>query len=366
VQGALVQRQVRRALLALVAAAALVPVLAAPADAASLSGLHDARYCEIIALKGTPPTASATVWNTIGLNRCPPRWWKAFDAVKLAKELGATVVVLNGPRHFLMDSVTANPGKVRSFHGERLRRVATIPIRTAADLKRAPYADRTIKRDNTWRWKRGRLVYELVAPGGDVYVMQAYSQIVDPKQRIGDLRSLGKRLALPEGWRYRVRRLRHGLAIGVEGGAATIVQDELQNTYQLAKSTRPAGPRKRHNVSLTAATRNVPSATPGTLEDRGTIMGTPFGRGKVTILASLANMRLTGTFRQVFPRGSVYGTADMAYTIAGNEIHFRGAARFTGGTGAFRGITSGDLVAKDDNTLDGQNGVVSLKGSATY
>ncbi len=164
-------------------------------------------------------------------------------------------MVLNGPRHFLMDSVTAQPGRVRSFHGMRLRRVATIPIRSAADLARTPYTDRTIKRDNIWRWKRGRLVYELVAPGGDVYVMQAYSQIVDPKLRIGQLRALGRRLELPTGWRYRVRRLQHKLAIGVKGGKATIIQDELQNTYQLAKTTRPAGPRTRHKVTLNGATK---------------------------------------------------------------------------------------------------------------
>jgi hypothetical protein len=360
------QRQVRRALAALVGAAVLVPVLAAPAGAASLSGLHDARYCEIIALKGSPPKASATVWNTIGLNRCPAARWKAFDAGALATELGATAVVLNGPRHFLMDSVTAHPGRVRSFHGMRLRRVAAIPIRSAADLARTPYTDRTIERDNTWRWLRGRVVYELVAPGGDVYVMQSYSQILDPKLRIGQLRSLGRRLDLPAGWRYRTRRLRHDLAIGVKGGKATIVQDELQNTYQLAKTTRPAGPRKRHRLSLLGATRTVPATTAGTIEDRGTIRGTPFGRGSVTIAGTLADLRFTGTFRLVFPRGSVYGTAVMPLTITGTEIHFRGTARIAGGTGAFRGISSGDLVARDDNTLDGQHGVVTLKGAATY
>ena len=55
----------------------------------------------------------------------------------------------------------------------------------------------------------------------------------------------------------------------------------------------------------------------------------------------------------------------MPFTIEGNEIDFRGTARFTGGTGAYRGISSGTLEAHDHNTLDGQNGVVSLKGFAT-
>ena len=36
------------------------------------------------------------------------------------------------------------------------------------------------------------------------------------------------------------------------------------------------------------------------------------------------------------------------------------------GTGAYRGITSGALKAHDHNTLDGQNGRLSLDGFATY
>ena len=45
---------------------------------------------------------------------------------------------------------------------------------------------------------------------------------------------------------------------------------------------------------------------------------------------------------------------------------FRGTAKFVSGTGRFRGITSGELKVVDDNTLDGQNGVLSVEGYATY
>src|SRR3954465_196874 len=83
-------------------------LLATPAALASGSHLHDARYCEILVLRGAPPTATVTVWNTIGLNKCPPKWWRGFDAASLARELGAKFVVLNGARHFLMDSATAS------------------------------------------------------------------------------------------------------------------------------------------------------------------------------------------------------------------------------------------------------------------
>jgi hypothetical protein len=342
-----------------------VILTAAALAAATLGGLHDARYCEIIALDGAPPDATAVVWNTIGLNKCPAAWWNAFDAGDLAQELGASAVVLNGPRHFLMDSVTVpRTGRVRSFHGQKLRRVAAIPIHTAAELAQVPYTDRVVARNNTWRWQRGRRIYELVAPGGDVYVMQAYAQIKDRSLSIGKLRALGRRLELPAGWRYRSRVLRRPLAVGANG-QATIVQDELQNTYQLATTTRRPGPRKRHRVDLDAKTKEVGASAAG-IEDRGTVTGTPFGKGSIDILVTLAGGKATGTFRMVFPKGSVTGTVDMPFTISGGEIDFNGTSRITAGTGAYRGITSGALKTHDHNTLDGQNGVVTVAGFAKY
>src|SRR3954453_4197861 len=201
---------------------------------ASGTHLHDARYCEILVLRATPPAATVTVWNTIGLNKCPSAWWRRFDAGSLARELGATFVLLNGPRPFLMDSATASTGRLRAFHGQRMRKVATIPIHSAAELVQTPYTDRTIKRTNTWRWNRGRQVFELVAPGGDVYVMQSYAQIKDPKLTFARLPVLGKGLNPPLGCHYRVPILRKPLVLRARG-SATVLQDDLQNTYQLAK-----------------------------------------------------------------------------------------------------------------------------------
>lgn len=353
---------------AALAALAIFVVTSAAASATprQISGLHDARYCEILELKGAPPAAVATVWNTIGQNRCPSTWWNAFDAGALARELGDTVVVLNGPRHFLMDAASAETGGRRSFHGQRLTRVASIPVRTAADLVQTPYTDRTIARRNTFTWRRGRTVFELVAPGGDVYVMQSYAQIKDSTLTLAKLRSLGRRLKLPMGWRYRTRRLTRDLVLTARG-TATITQDELQDTYQLAVATRPPGRRIRHAVHLTGRTKSIATpTTPGTIEDRGTITGTPFGRGTIDLVATLKNARATGPFRLVLARGSVTGTFSMPFTIRGGEIDFVGTATFTGGTGAYRGITSGNLRAHDHNTLDGQNGRLSLDGFATY
>ena len=275
-----------------------------------------------------------TVWNTIGLNRCPAAKWEAIDAAALAAERGAGLVVLNGPRHFLMDTATARIGRTETFGGIEMRKVATIPIRTAAELARTPYTERTIERDNTWTWNRGRRVYELLAPDGSNYVMQSYAQILDPGQTIGDLRSLGARLELPRGWAFRTRRLKRDLTLRANG-EATIVQDDLQNTYQRL----PRAPRERHRVEATGSTRSVGSPAPGVIEDAGTISGTPFGSGTVEIeVRFTSGSAATGSFEIDTRRGSAFGTVAMTYAITGDEIAFTGTATFSGGTGEFRGI----------------------------
>jgi hypothetical protein len=247
-----------------------------------------------------------------------------------------------------------------------MTRVAAIPLRSAADLNRSLYADRTIARENVWRWKAGRTVFELVAPGGDTYVMQSYALIVDPALSLGDLGTIGPRLTtLPAGWRYRSRTLRRPLALGADG-SATIVQDDLQNTYQLATTTRPAGKRRRRAIHVDGRTKNVPTDTPGTVEDRGTLTGTPFGKGTIVLLGTLADGKLDGTFRLRFPRGEIAGTVVAPFTVADGEIDFVGTARFVRGTGIFRGITGGALKVHDHNTLDGQNGVLEVDGFATF
>jgi hypothetical protein len=344
---------------ALAAAAVALPAWAAP----SSPGLHNARYCEILEVRGNLPNVVVTVWNTIGLNRCPAAEWEAIDAGALAGERGATLVIKNGPRHFLMDSATASTGRTETFGGIGMRKVAAIPIDTAAELTQTPYTERTIERRNTWTWNAGRRVYELLAPDGSNYVMQSYAQIRDPDQTIADLHTLGDRLELPPGWAYRVRRLKRDITLRAKG-RATVIQDELQNTYQRLprrrEETRP------HTVALSGATRNVGAPEPGTLHDRGTVTGRPFGDGTIDLLVRFEGSSVTGSFRIDAAKGSVFGTVAMDYAISGPEITFNGTADFTGGTGRYRGIEAQGLEAFDHNTLDGQNGTFTLDGVAEY
>jgi hypothetical protein len=214
------------------AAAALGPAAVASAAASrQATGIYNTRYCEVLELRGLPPDALVTVWNTIGFSNCPPEKWQALDAGALAAARGDTAVILNGPRYWLMDSAEGKPGVSDVFGGLRMRQVATIPIHSAAELAQTPYTEHTIVRRNTWTWNRGRTVYELIAPGGITYVMQSYSQIRDPSLTLAALPGLGSRLALPDGWQFRTRRLRRDLDLAARG-SATVIQDELLNTYQ--------------------------------------------------------------------------------------------------------------------------------------
>jgi hypothetical protein len=216
---------------------AAVLALAVPAGAAtkvrSSDHMYGARYCEYLVVTGTPPNLTGTVWNTYGLNDCPQSRWDAASAADIARDEGALLVLKNGPRYWLMDRAKIwNPGDVRSFRGLRMRELTTFQIPLVDGRpQQTPYSEITVNRKNTFVWGKGRRVYELHAPNGRRYLMQAYSQIVDRTLRRSQLAALGARLQLPAGWTFTTRRLRADLRLHTDG-AATVLQDELQNTYQ--------------------------------------------------------------------------------------------------------------------------------------
>jgi hypothetical protein len=229
---------------ALIIAASLSPAVAAAAKhktakpKATVRMFND-RYCEVLAVHGTFPNLLADVWNSYGLNKCPPAAWQAQDEKALAAELGVLAVRLNGPRYWLVDSASIRlapgMGQIRTFGSMRMREIAQVQVPITNGVPGlAPYTETTVLRKNTFTWGHGRRVYELVGPDGSLYLMQAYSQIVDPALTLGALRGLGARLQLPGGWRYRTRKLRHDLSLRTAGDA-TIVQDELLDTYQLER-----------------------------------------------------------------------------------------------------------------------------------
>jgi hypothetical protein len=203
------------------------------------SGIRGARYCEILAIHGRIGKLSATVYNTLGCNDCPPEIWATMNPKKIKKELNALEIELNGPRVFLMDKIgqSNTPPPTTTISGLDMKERATVPLPTSTILrgKSKPYTETTVNRSTEFVFSKGSKTYQLISPEHQ-YIMQSYAQIVDPNLKEADLAQLGTRLKLPKGWRFQVVTLEADLVLRTfEGGEAHVTQDELTNTYQRFK-----------------------------------------------------------------------------------------------------------------------------------
>lgn len=209
-------------------------------------GLCDVRYGEVLLVHATDSgTYSAAIYNSLGLNDCPQEAWDALDPAAIAAEHDALAAVLNGPRRWLLDEIVSlAPPATRSF-----ARFGTIDMSLVATLDLGPtlpvgerYVHRPVARRTIFRFRAGRQVFRLHDPDGATFVMQAYCLSVAPDQTLATLGSLGERLALPDGWSFSTRTLDRDLDMLSTDGIATVVQDELENTYQRLDAVTLAGP----------------------------------------------------------------------------------------------------------------------------
>src|SRR4051812_3515455 len=90
--------------------------------------VHGARYGEVLLVTGRLTRIEATVYNTLGLNDCPDDLWRALNAEAIKKAHRARAAILNGPRYFLMDSISiVNPGgEIVTFGELQMRPLATV------------------------------------------------------------------------------------------------------------------------------------------------------------------------------------------------------------------------------------------------
>lgn len=196
-------------------------------------GLRGLRYGEVLLVRAEGERLTATVYNTFPLNDCPASLWDALDTAAIAAEHHALVAVLNGPRHWLMDFIV--PGydgepELETFGGLQMFRRASVDV-TDRGLAGGPYTAVQVDRRALFGFDAGSTVFELIGPDGIPYVMQAWSRQVAADLDEPALHTLGSRLALPHGWSYRSRTLEAELVIDTMQTHATVVQDELQNTY---------------------------------------------------------------------------------------------------------------------------------------
>lgn len=101
------------------------------------------------------------------------------------------------------------------------------------------------------------------------------------------------------------------------------------------------------------------------LVDTGTVTGTPYGAGTVTLTYTL-HPRLgfaETAFTITAPTGTVSGRAISRYNVGNVSISFTGAGQITGGTGAFAGATSGVLQFNALHSITGKREAIEFVGS---
>ncbi|APR77287.1 Hypothetical protein A7982_02634 [Minicystis rosea] len=200
--------------------------------------VRGARYCEILVGHLEGANVRIDVFNTFGLNECPEEAWSNVDEAAVAQETGATSVVLNGPRHWVVDGFVNSSfldPTVVTLGGIEMRKAGqiTLPLSEVANAGK-PYLTREVARNTTYVFDAGKSVYEMVDADGRIFVMQSFS-LEQEALTESDLPGLSSKLTLPAGWMFRTRTLTAELQVTAVDGVATIVQDQLESTYQLSK-----------------------------------------------------------------------------------------------------------------------------------
>lgn len=207
------------------------------------SELRDYPYCEVVPNTVANGIITEHVFNTLKYGPCSSQQFATItiqniiDAYNASYPGNSTDATINGPRAWVVDTLTATGGVTTtdqsltvngiqfSLTGIVTRAVGTQPLGSV------PYAPYTVSRGTVYLYKAGRLVYELTAPDGKVYVMQAYSKQFYPLT-LSALADIGPLLQLPAGWTYAARRLSADLTL-TAAGSTTIVNDYFANTYQI-------------------------------------------------------------------------------------------------------------------------------------
>ena len=205
-----------------------------PSTTVPVSSMRGKRYCEVLLVRPADGKVSAEVYNSYPLNDCPEAKWSQLDAKTIVAAEGVPVALLNGPRFWLMDRVKKPGGAAdlpkKDFGGIEMYRQASVEAVSMADAM-VPYRPSSVDRKAVFTFDAGQTVYELTAPDGTKYVMQTWSQQKDPSLVESGLAGLGSRLQLPAGWTYAARKLATPLVVDTTSQAASVLQDDLGNSY---------------------------------------------------------------------------------------------------------------------------------------
>jgi hypothetical protein len=127
-----------------------------------------------------------------------------------------------------------------------------------------------------------------------------------------------------------------------------------------------AGTKRNHAVNATLASREV--ATQGNVTiDAGRFVDRRLGEGAALIRTrSAGGNELAINFKAFFPSGMQRGEGTLTITVnPDTTVSFTGNARYTGGTGRFRGLT-GQLRIRDGAVSSDGLVTARVTGNARY
>ncbi len=196
-------------------------------------------------------------YNSLGLdlegsNEVMDARFRALKADTLKKEYSSDAVIFNGPRRLVANSIIG----MIAWDGGKKTVIDTIPYRVLGVFEDKGVSEElpayqvvVSKRSNSFKFNAGETVYELITPKGAIYTMFSLSLKIDPKNTIENLPTLGERLKLPEGWKFRTRKLDQDMilkCLADSNPPNTIVLDEFVGNYQYnagaSQQTTPAVP----------------------------------------------------------------------------------------------------------------------------
>jgi hypothetical protein len=194
-------------------------------------------FCEVALMNGTSKAnAIADFYNSTGVDICTPEKFALLDAEKIKKETGSQAVWLNPSRRWLFDEFWIyENGVERTFGGIKMTWMAVVPVEELEKgVTKGHYVPGYIFRNTQFKFNKGREIYLLDAPDGEVFVMQTFTNFKQKDVTIDNIRDLGSKLTLPAGWKFRSVVLDRDLIVNQErtNKLAHVFQDDMLNAYQ--------------------------------------------------------------------------------------------------------------------------------------
>ena len=123
-------------------------------------------------------------------------------------------------------------------------------------------------------------------------------------------------------------------------------------------------------IAIVGKTKLTTMESPLVVQDSGTVQGSPIAKGQTGAITLTYEMkpktgRANVTWMITTRGGTISGTCTTNYTTTNTTWTFTGSGKITGGTGAWKGITSKPLEFNAKHSKLGKHEVIAFRGTGT-